>query len=282
MTAIDRLSHNARQLREGDYDRFLTALFAPVERREGLFSLYAFNLELGRSAELINESMMGYIRLQWWRDRVAEIYDGAGPPKGAELAQALRQTARAHHLPRQMFDAMLDAREQDFSPEAPATLAEFETYAQATAGNLIALALGVLGVSDEKAQRTAIDLGMAWAMAGHLRAAAFHSRHNKQYLPAEILGPAAAVDLRNGRSTAALRQAARRMADRAHEHLAAARHGAAEMPRAALPALLLAPLAGAYLRRLAARDYDLFSPHLTLAKPRRQLLLAWRAWRGRC
>ena len=290
MTAADQLSNNARLLREGDSDRFLTALFAPADRREGLFSLYAFNLELGRSAEHINEPMMGYIRLQWWRDRIAEIYVGDGPPKGAELAQALGQAVRAYNLPRQLFDAMLDAREQDFSPDAPASLAEFERYAQATAGGLIALALTVLGIPNDNDQKStaqstaysaAMNLGMAWAIAGHLRAAAFHSRHNKQYLPGDILGPTAMVDLQNGRSSPALRQAARQMAQRAHEHLAAARDDALRLPKTALPVVLLAPLTGPYLRRLAAQDYDLFSPKLIIAKPRRQFMLAWHAWRGR-
>jgi hypothetical protein len=51
------------------------------------------------------------------------------------------------------------------------------------------------------------------------------------------------------------------------------------VPKAALPALLLGPLASAYLQRLGEQKYDLFSADLEISKPRRQLLLAWAAWR---
>jgi phytoene/squalene synthetase len=63
--------------------------------------------------------------------------------------------------------------------------------------------------------------------------------------------------------------------------LTAARELKPRVPKAALPALLLGPLASAYLRRLSDRHYDLFSSELDIAKPRRQVLLAWSAWRGR-
>lgn len=276
----DQLSTSARQTREGDSDRFLTALFAPVERREGLFALYAFNLELARIAEVVSESMMGHIRLQWWRDRIGEIYGGE-PPQGADLAQALCRTVRARNLPREPFDAMLEAREQDLSPEPPASLDEFELYAKSTSGGLVGLALHALGATGQPAHAAGRHLGLAWAIAGHLRAAAFHSRRNKQFLPADLLEGEAAADLRAGRSSPALAGVARRLAERAEAHLSAARDLAPQLPEAALPALLLGPLTSAYLRRLAARRYDLFSSGLEIAKPRRQLLLAWAAWRGR-
>ncbi|MEX2008823.1 MAG: squalene/phytoene synthase family protein, partial [Dongiaceae bacterium] len=41
--ATSGLSYGAAEVRRGDRDRFLTALFAPADRREALFALYAFN-----------------------------------------------------------------------------------------------------------------------------------------------------------------------------------------------------------------------------------------------
>ena len=43
------LSPLGRLVRSSDRDRFLTALFAPVEHREALFGLYAFNAQLAAS-----------------------------------------------------------------------------------------------------------------------------------------------------------------------------------------------------------------------------------------
>ncbi len=277
MSEGNDLSYSARLVRDGDSDRFLTALFAPEARREGLFALYAFNLEIARVPEAVSEPMMGQIRLQWWRDRITEIYAGE-PPKGAEVAQALCHAIRDYNLPRDSFDALLDAREQDLSPEPPATIDDFEVYAEATSGELVSLALHTLGVADESAHEAGQHVGICWAIVGHLRAARFHASHNRVYLPADVLD-GALEDLRAGRATPALAEAAQRLGERAEEHLKAARALSAQVPRAAMPALLLGPLADSYLERLAKHGYDLFSPRLELSKPRRQLLLAWGAWR---
>lgn len=280
MTDGASLSYSALQVRTGDSDRFLTALFAPAERREDLLALYAFNLEVARIAETVSEPLMGQIRLQWWRDRIAEIYAGESP-KGAEVAQALCRAVRACNLPRDSFDALLDAREQDLSPEPPATIDDFEVYTEATAGELVSLALHSLGVADELAHEAGQHVGIAWAIAGHLRAAAFHVRCGKVFLPQDMLSGDALVDLQDSRSTPALAEAARQLAERAEDHLKAARDLAAQLPKQATPALLLAPLTSAYLRQLARQGGDLFSNQLDIAKPRKQMILAWAAWRRR-
>lgn len=279
MTDGSDLSYSARLVRDGDSDRFLTALFAPEARREALFALYAFNLEIARVPEAVSEPMMGQIRLQWWRDRIAEIYAGE-PPKGAEVAHALCHAIRDCNLPRDSFDALLEARERDLSPEPPATIDDFEVYTEATSGELVSLALHTLGVADESAHEAGQHIGICWAIVGHLRAARYHASHNRVYLPADVLD-GALEDLRAGRSTPTLAEAAQRLGERAEEHLKASRDLSSQVAKAALPALLLAPLADGYLGRLEKYGYDLWSPHLEISKPRRQLLLAWSAWRRR-
>src|ERR1041385_2992054 len=57
--------------RRHDRDRYQTALFAPADRREALFALYAFNYEIARVREIVSEPMLGQIRLQWWREVTA-------------------------------------------------------------------------------------------------------------------------------------------------------------------------------------------------------------------
>ena len=280
MVESNNLSSSAREVRDGDYDRFLTVLFAPSDRRESLFALYAFNLEVARVAEAVTEPVMGHIRLQWWRDRIAEIYGGE-PPKGADAAQALCRAVRTHNLPRDSFDALLDAREQDLSPEPPPTLDDFEVYAEATSGELVSLALHTLGVADEAAHEAGQHIGMAWALVGHLRAAAFHGRRGKIFLPADLLEGTAANDLLAGRSSPALVEAVQRLAELADEHMTAAHDLASRVPSAALPALLLGPLTRAYLRRIHDQNEDLFGSDMEISKTKRQLLLAWSAWRKR-
>ena len=73
----------AALVRRHDPDRFLTALFAPPERRDALLTLYAFNHELARAREAVSEAPLALIRLQWWREVVE---GGAPPPRGGRTA----------------------------------------------------------------------------------------------------------------------------------------------------------------------------------------------------
>src|SRR5689334_4682741 len=80
------LSAAAAIVRRHDRDRYQTALFAPADRRETLFALYAFNYEVARVRETVTQPMLGQIRLQWWREVIAASYAGA-PARRHEIVQ---------------------------------------------------------------------------------------------------------------------------------------------------------------------------------------------------
>ena len=63
--------------RANEYDRYLAALLAPKAARPGLIALAAFQGEVARAVETVNEPIMGEIRLQWWRDALPGLRDGA-------------------------------------------------------------------------------------------------------------------------------------------------------------------------------------------------------------
>jgi phytoene synthase len=287
------LSYCARDVRRYDNDRFLTALFAPAGRREGLFTLLAFNLEIAKTREVVTEPLIGQMRLQWWRDAIDGCYQPPGqrPPAPAhEVARPLAEAIDRHHLPREPFDRLIDARETDLAETPPASLAELVDYAGATGAPVVELGLGVLGLEawSRDAATAAAEagraVGTAWALTGLLRAVPFHARQRRVMLPADLLG-------RQGLS-------AGRLIDRrpeppvlapvvaevvavARAHLDTARRLAHRVPAAALPALLPATLADLYLHRLAAADHDVFAPRVMVRHPLRPLWLAWRAWRRR-
>ena len=153
-TAIQRRSPLAELVRQHDRDRYQTALFAPADRREALFALYAFNYEIARVREIVTQPMLGQIRLQWWREAVDAAYEGA-PARPHEVAEPLAAVIRGHALTRTHFDRMIDTREHDLADEPPATLAALENYAEGTAATLLSLALEVLGVAEPAANGTA-------------------------------------------------------------------------------------------------------------------------------
>lgn len=276
-----RLSYCAAQIRRDDNDRYLTALHAPAARREALFALYAFNVEIAKTRETVSEPMVGQIRLQWWREAIDEAY--AGSVRDHAVLHPLAAAIERHDLSRRHFDILIDAREFDLTDEPPQSLDALVDYAAATSSTLVRLALEVLGVGEGAAHEAARPIGIAWGLTGLLRAAAFHARAKRQFLPAVLMAEAKAdpADLFELRGGAALAEVARTVAEAAARHLAAGRKHRPEVPRVAVPALLPATLAELHLKAIARRDHDLFSRPIGVSQPKRQFALLRASLRGR-
>lgn len=280
MPTAATLSDSARSLRQQDRDRFGTVLFAPADRRDALFTLYDFNLEIARARELVSEPMLGRIRLQWWRDSLNKVY--AGADGGSPLARALSAVIERHGLARQEFDRLLEARETDMELEPPADLPALEAYAEGTAATLNRLALAILGADGEGPRAAAAEVGIAWALTGLLRAMPFHAAQGRLYLPADLLARHSLErsQVLAGKGGVGLAAAAGEIAGVALARLAEARRHRPTVPKAALPALLTAPLAEAHLKALAKTGGNPFDPRWSAPRPR-PLRLAWCMMTGR-
>jgi phytoene synthase len=263
----------AQQLRRLDHDRYLTTLFAPAAARARLIALYAFNTEVARVGETVSEPLIGQMRLQWWRDAIAEA--AAGTPRKHPVVAGLVDVLAAGATPDD-FEPLLLARERDLDVEPPADLAALEAYADATSATLVRLAARLLGADDAATRAAARHVGIAWALVGSLRAAPFLAQRRRSLLPADMVA-ASGLDLdamHEGRPSPQLAALAQQIAARAREHLVAARE--ARAPRAALAALLPATLARLHLKRLERAGFALFDPRLR--RPDNgvwRLLIAW-------
>jgi NADH dehydrogenase [ubiquinone] 1 alpha subcomplex assembly factor 6 len=264
-------SYCAELLRRQDADRYLTALFAPADRREALFALYAFNLEVARAREAVREPFMGLMRLQWWRDAIAEIYEGR--TRAHEVIRPLAAAISVYGLERALFERLIEARERDLDSEPPANLAALIDYARGSSSTLVELALRILGKPLAPVREAGEAVGIAWSLTGLMRAVPFHASRRRIYLPADLM---AAASLTPGQlfergPAPALPGIVRAVAEEAGVWLARARGHSAEVKRGFLPALLPATLASGYLRRLAAAGYDPFDGRVQQAPP-------WRVW----
>ncbi len=269
----DRLSPVAALVRRHDRDRFQTVLFAPAARREALFALYAFNSEIARVRERITQPILGRIRLEWWRASIATAFEG-GPIRHHIVIEPLTRAIRDLALTRAHLDRLIDARETDLDAEAPASLAALENYAEAASARLIYLALEILGVRDPAARQAGFHVGIAYALAGLLRAIGYQARAGRQLIPTDLAARAGLdqEDYRALRVTPALRAATAELAAAAQRHLGLARTEHGKLPRSALPALLPAIAAERSLRRLKGVGFDPFDQTLAAPDP----LQSWR------
>ena len=80
----------AALVERGDAERFAALMAAPVAARGPLAVLYAFNLEVARAPWVTKEPMIAEMRLQWWRDIVAEAAEGR-PARAHEVAGPLSE-----------------------------------------------------------------------------------------------------------------------------------------------------------------------------------------------
>jgi phytoene synthase len=264
-------------VRNADYDRYLSALFAPGSARPHLLTLYAFNYEVAKTAETVSQPIAGQIRLQWWRDRIAELYSGASSAHA--LTNALGETIAAHELPRAPFDALIDARESDLEEAPFADTASLEAYTDATSANIMRLAARILGAGsalDEQAR----ELGIAYALIGLCRALPFNAARRRLVLPQDRISELgiSIEDIFSG-GTPNVTPIVTELVDSARRRFRVV--AGTRIARAFLPALLPGALIPLYGRILTRPDFRPFRDSSEAAVHRRQLAMLRAMLRGR-
>jgi phytoene/squalene synthetase len=250
----------AELVRRGDPDRFLAAMAAPATARARLFPLYAFNLEVARAPWVTAEPLIAEMRLQWWRDALAEIAAGA-TPRAHEVTQPLAEVLRAAPVPAALLDRLIEARRWDIARAPFPDAAALAAHLDATGGGLMwaaALALGA-GPGAEAAVR---DLARAGALAAWLRAVPALAASGRAPLP----DPAPDA-------VAALARAGLGWLD-------AARRARGTVPRQAYPALLTAWQARPILRQAARDPGAVAQGRLGLSEAARRGRLLWQSLAG--
>jgi 15-cis-phytoene synthase len=167
----------AHMVRKHDPDRFLTALFAPPEKRDALLALYAFNHELARARSVASEPPLALIRLQWWREVVQ------GERKRHEIATPLTEAMEAGHLHQDDLLPLIDARDQEAYGEFT-TLEEWRTWLLTGAGGLTVAAGRALRAPSHEGLRRR---GAAYGVAALLRATGALASAGRCLLPQDVL-----------------------------------------------------------------------------------------------
>ena len=132
-------------VRRADRDRFLGALFAPEPARAICWLFWRSITSWRAPARVTREPMLARIRLEWWREAVAEAA-GSGKPRAQPLVESLSETVRRRGLAPERLLALIDAREEEI--EGPLDVLR--------AGHALAdLQLAVLGIDDAPTRQAA-------------------------------------------------------------------------------------------------------------------------------
>src|SRR5262245_13911145 len=173
----------ADYLRETDRDSYLATLFAPADKREALFALYAFSTEIGRVRDLARELLPGEIRLQWWREVL--LGERAGEAAANPVAAAITEILGRYGFVRDPLVGLVEAHRFAFPGEPMASKAEFHSYASRTAGTIFALAARLLG--SELDSEVVSESANAQMIANVLLWLPRHAARRQLYVPLDIL-----------------------------------------------------------------------------------------------
>jgi phytoene synthase len=269
----DAFSYCTDLVRSNDRDRYIATLFAPADRRNALYALYAFNAEVARVRDVAREPMPGEIRLQWWVDVLSGERDGEASAN--PVAAALLDTIQRYKLETALLIALIDAHGFDLYDDPMEELGKLEIYGRATNSALITLAARILaGIDLEAAAKPA---GIAQALTAVQQSFPLHAGRKQLFIPADLLARhgVALHDILAGRSSTSLNAAFAELRTIARQHLLEAHQCLTALPPEALAAFLPLALVGPSLRLLDR--CDAFAPK-EISPLRRQWLI-WRAAR---
>jgi phytoene synthase len=271
--------HLSEAVRAADHGRYLTALYAPQEKRRSLLALYAFNVEIASVRDRIREPLPGEVRLQWWRD----VLDGRTAADGHPVAEALLAAIREHGLPVETFQNYLDARIFDLYDDPMPTRNDLEGYCGETASALIQLAAMILDApAAPRFAELAGHAGCAQAITGILRLLPISRARGQCYVPKDILAAAGTSprEFLVGEGGTGATHAVSAMAALARQHLAAFESQASSLPETLRPAFLPLALTGAYLEAIERNPAKALRQTTELPVWRRHWLMLRRASRG--
>ena len=280
MPPPETLSYTSDLVRQYDYDRFITSLFARGRLRDRLHILYAFNTEIARIRETVSEPLIGQMRLQWWRDVLTALEQGESPPKGHPVAEPLADLIQVADLSFSHFHTLLTARELDVEEEPIESFTGLVDYCHDTSSSLFLLALECLNVSEETTVEATRSLGVAWALTGMARSVRHYALAGHVLLPADMMREEDLTlqDLQSPKTSTKAVPAITKLVDAARDHLQQTRRAKKSVDLRALPVLLHSVLADQYLRQIERCGFDLFHPRLKTMRPSVPRLW-WKAWR---
>ncbi len=171
-------------LKKVDYDAYLLALFMPVKTREALWALFLLNHEVAKTRDMVTDTNLGFIRLQWWRDEIAKIYRHE-PCGNIPVLSTLAPIIYQQNIPQTWFDDVLYAREFDLQGVAPANWMGLCNYAEFITAPLVRIALKIMG---EDANEDEIRLiSRNYGLQKIIRGVPYALSRGQNYLPEDML-----------------------------------------------------------------------------------------------
>lgn len=168
-------------LREGSKSFFAASLLLPKRVREPTVPVYAFC----RIADDVVDQSGDPNAVASLRARLAAAY--LGNPQDHPVDRAFADVARAHDLPRQVMEGLIEGFAWDAEGKRYTTITELHGYCARVASTVGVIMSVLMGTRDPVALARACDLGVAMQLTNIARDVGEDARNGRVYLPLQWL-----------------------------------------------------------------------------------------------
>jgi phytoene synthase len=258
---------------------YYSFLFLPPERRRAITALYAFCREVDDTVDETIDGSVARIKLAWWRNEVAAMYDPAGVPTHPVML-ALRPHLAVYDLQQAHLQAIVDGMEMDLDQSRYLDYPGLRKYCWHVAGAVGILSASIFGSTNPKTLEYAEKLGLAFQLTNIIRDVGEDARKGRIYIPVNELQQfgVTAADLLNARHSDKFAALMKFQADRAQ---ATYDEAIAALPpedrRAQRPGLMMAAIYRTLLDEIERDGFHVLNQRISLT-PLRKLWLAWKTY----
>ena len=273
-------------MKSRDTSFYYSFLVLPPDKRNAIVAVWGFCRAVDDAVdEIAPDSVRGdglpeevrqqaAASLAAWRQELAAVYEGRpSTPQGI----ALQPFVGRFNLPRAQFEALIDGVEMDLSLHRYPDFDTLLQYCHRVASSVGLICVEIFGYQDPRSRDYAVSLGVALQLTNIVRDVAVDLKKGRVYLPTEDMAwfHVTENDLRAGVVTAHISQLLRYQCRRARQFY---QQASANLPATDARSLVAARIMGAIyfgiLKRIEARQYDVFSEVIRVPRPRRALIAA--------
>ena len=231
-------------------------MLLPAERRQALYSVYAFCRFVDDIADdAVGDEAGGKPAklLARWREELERVFNGS--PTHA-ISRALAYNVRRFAIPRRYFEEIIDGVEMDLGRTRYATFEELRLYCYRVASAVGLVCIEIFGYRNPRTREYAENLGIAFQLTNIIRDLSEDAARGRIYLPLEDLArfDVSEDEILRGADTIELRRLLEHEVERARSFYAQAENALAAEDRAAMVcAEAMRSIYRALLERIASR-----------------------------
>ncbi|ODT69346.1 MAG: squalene synthase HpnD [Nitrosomonadales bacterium SCN 54-20] len=259
---------------------YYSFLYLPPERRRAITALYAFCREVDDVVDECTEASVARVKLAWWRQEVAAIFDAEGNKPSHPVAQALAGVASTFNLTAGRLNEIIDGMEMDLDYNRYADFDTLRHYCYHVASVVGLCSAEIFGYRNPKTLEYAQDLGLAFQLTNIIRDVGEDARRDRIYLPQDELARfgVSNEDILQSRETDNFRRLIEFQIDRAESYYASAFAALPEEDRKSQRSgIIMAAIYQALLKEIKADGCHVMRQRISLT-PLRKLWIAWKTW----